>query len=123
VKSAQAAHQRPVRTPTGIEAKRESEGTVSGRSAFKLRLYVAGEQPNSAQALANITAFCRMHLADRYELEVVNVLSEPKRAFRDGIFMTPTLVKLSPSPSRTVVGTLSDPTPLLRAFGLSALSA
>jgi circadian clock protein KaiB len=93
---------------------------VNRRSVFKFLLYVAGDQPNSAQALANITAFCRMHLADRHELEVVNVFREPKRALADGVFMTPTLVKVSPAPSRTVVGTLSDPVPLLRAFGLSA---
>jgi circadian clock protein KaiB len=90
---------------------------------FKFRLYVAGDAPNSAQALANITAFCRMHLADRHELEVVNVFREPKRALTDGVFMTPTLVKVSPAPSRTVVGTLSDPGPLLRAFGLSSTNA
>ena len=87
---------------------------------YKFLLYVAGDQPNSVQALANITAFCRLHLANRYELEVVNVFREPKRALTDGVFMTPTLVKVSPAPSRTVVGTLSDPAPLLRAFGVSS---
>jgi circadian clock protein KaiB len=96
---------------------------VSRPGVFKFLLYVAGDQPNSAQALANITAFCRLHLTDRYELEVVNVLRDPKRALADGIFMTPTLVKLSPRPSRKVVGTLSDPAPLLRAFGLGSAGA
>ena len=67
---------------------------------FKFRLYVAGDAQNSAQAVANLTALCRAHLPDRHEIEVVDVFREPKRALADGIFMTPTLVKLAPSPVR-----------------------
>ncbi|MGZ5090529.1 MAG: circadian clock KaiB family protein [Burkholderiales bacterium] len=40
-----------------------------------------------------------------------------------GIFMTPTLVKLAPSPTRRIVGTLSQPQPVLQPFGLEPLSA
>ncbi|MGZ5150786.1 MAG: circadian clock KaiB family protein [Burkholderiales bacterium] len=37
--------------------------------------------------------------------------------------MTPTLVKLAPSPTRRIVGTLSQPQPVLQPFGLEPLSA
>ncbi|WP_239289637.1 circadian clock KaiB family protein [Candidatus Nitrotoga sp. 1052] len=87
---------------------------------FKFRLYVAGDAPNSAQALANLTALCRAHLTDRHEIEIVDVFREPKRALTDGIFMTPTLVKLAPSPVRMIVGTLSQTQILLDAFGLES---
>ena len=66
---------------------------------FKFRLYIAGDASNSAQALANLTALCREHLPDRHDIEVVDVYQEPKRALADGIFMTPTLVKLAPFPA------------------------
>ena len=47
------------------------------------------------------------------------MFKEPKRALADGIFMTPTLVKLSPSPApRRIVGTLSQAQPLMQAFGV-----
>jgi circadian clock protein KaiB len=59
---------------------------------FRFRLYVAGNAPNSAQALANLTALCRMHLQDRHEIEVVDVFKDPQRALADGIFMTPMLI-------------------------------
>jgi circadian clock protein KaiB len=88
---------------------------------FKFRLYVAGHAQNSAQAVANLNALCRAHLPDRCDIEVVDVFRDPKRALADGIFMTPTLIKLAPSPSpQRIVGTLSQTQPLLRALGLEA---
>lgn len=90
---------------------------------FKFRLYVAGDAPNSAQAVANLTALCRRHLLDRHEIDVVDVFREPQRALEDGIFMTPTLVKLSPSPALRIVGTLSDAQTVLQALGLEAVAA
>ncbi len=94
------------------------------RSAkFKFRLYVADDAPNSAQAVANLSALCRTHLPDRHEIEVVDVFREPKRALADRIFMTPTLVKLAPSPVLRIVGTLSRIQPVLQALGLEISAA
>jgi circadian clock protein KaiB len=90
---------------------------------FRFRLYVASDALNSAQAAANLAAICRAHLPDRHEIEVVDVFREPKRALADGIFMTPTLVKLAPSPARRIVGTLSQTPSVLQAFGLENLAA
>ena len=96
---------------------------MSRRAIFKFRLYVAGDAPNSALALSNLTALCRVHLPDLHKIEVVDVFLEPKRALADGIFMTPTLVKLAPSPVRRVVGTLSQMQPMLQALGLETYAA
>jgi circadian clock protein KaiB len=60
----------------------------------------------------------RTELPDRHEIEIVNVFRDPKRALGDGIFMTPTLVKLLPFPIRRIVGTLSQTQPLLDDLGL-----
>ena len=59
---------------------------------FKFRLYIAGGTENSGQALANLTALCDTHLQDRHEIEVVDVLRDPRRALADSVFMTPALV-------------------------------
>ena len=97
---------------------------MSRRARFKFRLYVAGDARNSAQALANLAALCREHLLDRHDIEIVDVLREPKRALADGIFMTPTLVKLAPSPApKRIVGTLSQTEPVLHALGLEPVAA
>ncbi len=94
---------------------------MSRRANFKFRLYIAGEAMNSTQALANLRALCQAYLADRSEIEVVDVFREPKRALADGIFMTPTLLKLAPAPIRRIVGTLSQSQPVLQALGLGDL--
>lgn len=91
---------------------------MSRPAMFKFRLYVAGDALNSAQALANLSALCRAYLPDRHEIEIVDVFKEPKRALIDGILMTPTLLKLAPSPVRMVVGTLSQTQTVLQALGL-----
>jgi circadian clock protein KaiB len=95
---------------------------VSRHPYFKLRLYVAGDAPNSAQAIANLGALCRAHVSDRHEIEIVDVLREPKRALADGVFMTPTLVRLGPAPVVRITGTLSVAQPIMHALGLDAIA-
>lgn len=85
---------------------------------FRFQLYVAGEAPNSVHAIANLAAFCREHLPDRYEIEIIDVFREPKRALAESIFMTPTLVVRTPPPVRKIVGTLSQAQTILLALGL-----
>ena len=88
---------------------------------FKFRLYVAGDGPNSALAVANLDTLCREHLAGRHEIEVVDVLREPQRALTDLVMLTPLLVKLAPAPVRKLTGTLSQRAPVLQALGLPPL--
>ena len=85
---------------------------------FTFRLFVAGDAPHSVRAVANLTAICLDRLADRYQLEIVDVFREPKRALAEGIFMTPTLVALTPLPVRRIVGTLSQTQTVLLTLGL-----
>lgn len=88
------------------------------RSAYKFLLYIAGDAPNSAQAQANLMALCLLYLPDRYEIKIVDVFKEPKRALADKVLMTPTLIKVSPSPARRIIGTLSQQQIVLDALGL-----
>jgi circadian clock protein KaiB len=86
---------------------------------FKFRLYVAADTQNSIQAASNLTAFCMEHLADRHEIEYVDVFKEPQRALEEGIRMTPTLLKLSPLPMQRIIGTLTDARRVMETLGLS----
>jgi circadian clock protein KaiB len=97
-----------------------SEPQMSRRAVFKFRLYIAGDAQNSVEALANLTTICRKHLPGLYNIEVMDVFLEPARALTDGIFMTPTLVKLAPAPTRTIIGNLSQTGVVLQALGLEA---
>jgi circadian clock protein KaiB len=82
-----------------------------------LRLYVAGNSPNSVRAVANATAICAGHPDARYKLEIVDLLKFPKRALADGVIVTPTLVRLRPLPVQRIVGNLSDTAGVLLALG------
>jgi circadian clock protein KaiB len=95
---------------------------MSRSPRFKFRLYVAGDTENSAQALSNLTALCGKHLANRYQIELVDVFREPIRALEDRVFMTPTLVKFSPVPIQRIVGTLSQTQSVMQALGLGTLA-
>lgn len=78
------------------------------RAALRLRLYVAGNAPNSLRAVANARALCEERFPGRHELEIVDLLTHPLRAHADGIVVTPTLLKLAPPPVQRVIGNLSD---------------
>jgi circadian clock protein KaiB len=83
-----------------------------------LRLYVAGESPNSLRAIANLQAIWRTYLAERCQIEIVDILEEPLRLFADGVLVTPTLVKASPSPAWKMVGDLNETAKVLLALGI-----
>lgn len=86
-------------------------------SGVHLRLYVAGNAPNSVIAVANATSICNDHYPLGYKLEIVDLMDEPARALQDGIVVTPTLVRVRPAPARKIIGTLSDRTQVLIALG------
>jgi circadian clock protein KaiB len=90
----------------------------SDEERIVLRLYVAGGAPHSNQALANLEAIFEAYAPpDGCRLEVVDVLEEPLRALEDGVFVTPTLVELSPTPVR-IMGTLNEREGVARLLGL-----
>ena len=78
------------------------------RRTWRLRLYVAGQTPKSIAAVANLKHLCEGHLAGRYRIEVVDLLSQPHLARRDDIVVVPTLVRKLPPPIRKIIGDLSN---------------
>lgn len=83
-----------------------------------MRLYIAQGAPNSVKAIANLEAICKEHLQDGFKLEIVDVLEFPLRALAEGVLVTPSLAKVSPSPSARIVGDLSDQASVLNALGI-----
>jgi circadian clock protein KaiB len=101
---------------SSVDAAGNHQVPCSTTGTLCLRLYVAGQAPNSVRAIATATALCREHFPSTHQLEIVDVLSNPSRASADGIIVTPTLIKLSPSPVRRVIGNLSDTPQVLLAL-------
>jgi circadian clock protein KaiB len=87
-------------------------------STLELRLYIAGKSPNSMRALTNLHTICREWLGDDcWQLEVIDIFTDPARAVADNILVTPTLVKLTP-PVVRIVGDLSRRETVLAALDL-----
>jgi circadian clock protein KaiB len=84
-----------------------------------LRLYVAGNAPNSLRAIANLKAICKQHFASAHALEIVDLLDHPRRGLADKIIVTPTLLKLLPLPVQRLIGDLSDTNQLLLALTIA----
>jgi circadian clock protein KaiB len=75
---------------------------------WTLRLYVAGQTPKSIAAFANLKMLCEEHLAGQYQIEVVDLLENPRLARDDQILAIPTLVRKLPEPVRKIIGDLSN---------------
>ena len=87
---------------------------------WDLRLYVAGQTPNSLRAFANLKKLCETHLAGKYRIEVIDLLEKPQLAAGDQILAIPTLVRKLPVPVRKIIGNLSDTERVLVGLDLVA---
>jgi circadian clock protein KaiB len=75
---------------------------------WNLRLYTAGQTPKSLAAIRNLKKVCEEHLPGRYEIEVIDLLQNPRLAKDHQIVAIPTLVRKLPDPLRRIIGDLSD---------------
>ena len=82
-----------------------------------LKLFITGHTPRSEQAVANLRRLCEEKLTEQIELEIVDILEQPHLAEEEKIIATPTLIRVSPPPTRRLIGDLSDTKKVL--FGLS----
>ena len=99
------------------KADRNASGPAA-TTVVVMCLYIANSAPNSVHAVANLEAICKQHFKERFKLEIVDVLQYPLRALADGVLVTPSLAKLSPSPAAKIIGNLSDTGSVLRALGI-----
>ena len=99
--------------------KRESQGTAKlGSETYVFRLFVAGNESNSAQARRNLARLCEDHLKGRYQIETVDVLQDAATAHKNNVLVTPMLILIKPHPKVTVLGNLSDTGQVLAALRL-----
>lgn len=93
---------------------------VSAAPSVSLRLYIVAGAPNSTAAQRNLEAILTDLGAGHFALEIVDCVIEPLRALAEGVVVTPTLVKVSPAPTRTIIGTLSDRASVAAVLALDA---
>jgi circadian clock protein KaiB len=90
---------------------------------FVLRLYIAGQTPKCMRAFANLKRICEQYLADRYHIEMIDLLKNPALARNDQILAVPTLVRRVPVPVRKIIGDLSNTQRVLAGLDVSICAA
>jgi circadian clock protein KaiB len=83
-------------------------GSSQDSAKWELRLYTAGQTPKSLAAIKNLKKVCEEHFAGQYEIEIIDLLKNPRLAKDDQIVAIPTLVRKLPEPVRKIIGDLSD---------------
>jgi circadian clock protein KaiB len=88
--------------------KKTKKKASSKKRKFQLRLYVAGQTPKSLRAFDNLKRICEEHLPGQYNIEVIDLIKQPKLGREDQIMAIPTVVRRLPPPLRKLIGDLSN---------------
>ena len=88
---------------------------------YRLRLYIAGQTPNSLAAIDNLKKICEDKLRGKYRIEVVDLLEKPQLAKGDQIIAIPTLVRRLPPPVKKIIGNLSKTESVIVGLDLQPL--
>ena len=79
-----------------------------------LKLYIAGGSTPSKEAVRALQRLCERPRArptgrsESYQLQIIDVLNDPQQAANESILATPTLIKTCPTPSRRIIGDLTN---------------
>ena len=104
--------------------EKTGKGKGDGRNnRYRLRLFLADNEPNSRLARQNLDRFCETYLKDSYEVEVVDVFQDFKSAIEYRVLVTPALMLIEPQVEQMLFGNLSDTGKLLNTLGIEGARA
>lgn len=96
------------RSPYDATQEYERALGAVGTQRFVLRLYIAGYSPRSQKAIENVRTICDRYLADRCELEIVDIYQARATVPEDLVIAAPTLIRRLPLPLRRVIGDMTE---------------
>jgi circadian clock protein KaiB len=99
------------------EKTKETKKKPSHPIAFKMRLFLAGDELNSTLARRNLNEICQTYLAGRAEITIIDVFRDFDMAVDENILVTPALVVDRPKSLR-IFGNLQDRGAVLAALGI-----
>lgn len=84
-----------------------ADDTPRSKPSYSVRLFIAGDSPNSRIARENLQKIVRQAHECHFEIDIVDVLKNPQLALDHGVYITPALQILSPE-RILVFGNLND---------------
>jgi circadian clock protein KaiB len=91
---------------------------MSNPEKYNFILVVSGMSSKSMRAIENIKKIGDQYLQGKYKLEIIDINRYKEQAEKYQIIAVPTLIKVGPQPSRTIVGDLSDIPKVLKILDL-----
>lgn len=81
-----------------------------------LTLFVMGTGPHSVRAIVNVRTLCERVLAGVYQLDVVDIATDPARARANQLLAVPTLMLPGREQPRRFVGDMSNDPQIVEAL-------
>ena len=109
------------------QSKRQKEGeilggelfsTASQLTSYRFRLYVAGKNRKSKQAIETLDKLSAFFPKGRFSAEIIDIHERADLAKKDDVLAVPALLKLHPPPPTTFIGATSDHFAILRRLGI-----
>ncbi len=100
---------------TGYRKKQTRAGPAEA-TKYRMRLFVAGGEPNSAIAKESLDKICSAYLNGNCQVEIVDVLEDFRPALEEHVLVTPALVIIEPEPRTVIFGNLADTGKVLAAL-------
>ncbi|HEX2682455.1 MAG TPA: circadian clock KaiB family protein [Ferruginibacter sp.] len=100
-----------------MEESSKHKNVVKGK--LVLQLFVSGMSVKSMEAIENIKKLCDEHLEGAVELEIIDLYKNPELAIEQQIVFSPSLIKQSPLPRKTLIGTFGDSEKVIKGLGIS----
>jgi circadian clock protein KaiB len=104
------------------KSKKQPQGGDTGSPGYHFRLFVAGDEPNSAIAKASLDRICVEYLEQDCRVDVIDVLEDFRPALEEKVLVTPALVILAPGRRVVIFGNLSDTKKVLDALQIGSES-
>lgn len=83
---------------------------------YRVKLFVAGNEPNSRLTRETLEQVARKQLAGKLHVEVIDVMEDFGTALEHGVLVAPTLIVVEPQPQVRITGAVQEPERLLKAL-------
>jgi circadian clock protein KaiB len=96
----------------------ENNNSSNTDEKHEFMLFIAGMSPKSSLAIENLHKLCDKHFHDNSIIQIIDINNAPQFAVEYQIIAIPTLIRVRPTPRRTVLGDLSDNTKVLKILDI-----
>ena len=91
---------------------------IINNTTYQLKLFVAGNEPNSALAKKIVNEVCSSYPKSNFDIEIIDVYNNYQKAIDNRIMVVPTLLVHTSQSEFKIVGSLNTNENLVNALGL-----